>query len=126
MEIGNMAGTSRGGPGGRYTMKVQDGLQEIRSRLLEQDASRDTLKLVDGILKRASLPAAESATAGSLLQLIRMLMRSPQASENPLIYNDLVRVEADLESKAAELRARAEEEDAKPIPKLKKYYKNKK
>lgn len=107
-------------------MKVQDGLQEIRERLVEQDASRETIQLVDAILKRASLPAAESATAGSLLQLTRMLMRSPAASANPVVYNDLVRVEADLEDRAVEFRSRMEEEAARPIPKLKKHYKNKK
>ncbi|HEV2127542.1 MAG TPA: hypothetical protein VGR22_02875 [Thermomicrobiales bacterium] len=106
-------------------MKVTDGLRQIRERLVEQDANRETLKLVDGILKRASLPAAESATAGSLLQLVRMLMRSPQASSNPAIYNDLVRVEEELEERAQEVRQRVEEEEARPIPKLKKYYKKK-
>lgn len=106
-------------------MNVQEGLQEIRSRLVEQDASPATLKLVDGIMQRASLPAASSATAGSLLQLVRMLMRSPQAGSNPTVYNDLVGVESDLEERAAEMRERQAEEDAKPIPKLKKHYKKK-
>jgi hypothetical protein len=106
-------------------MKVTDGLQEIRERLVEADASRETLTLVDAILKRASLPAAESATAGSHLQLVRMLMRSPQAGANPAIYNDLARLEAELEERALEVRQRIEEEEARPIPKLKKYYKKK-
>lgn len=106
-------------------MKVQDGLQEIRGRLAEQDANAATLKLVDGIMQRASLPAAESATAGSLLQLVRMLMRSPQAGSNPVVYNDLVKVEEDLEQRASEVRERVAEEEAKPVPKLKKYYKKK-
>ncbi len=106
-------------------MKVTEGLREIRERLVEADASRETLKLVDAILKRASLPAAESATAGSLLQLVRMLMRSPQAGANPAIYNDLVGLEAELEERAQEVRQRIEEEEARPVPKLKKYYKQK-
>ncbi len=106
-------------------MRVQEGLQQIRERLVEQDASQDTLKLVDGILKRASLPAAESATAVSLLQLIRMLMRSPQASANPAIYNDLVGLEGELEARSMEHRARIDAEDARPMPKLKKHYKKK-
>lgn len=106
-------------------MDVQQGLQQIRERLVDQDASPATLKLVDGIMQRAALPAASSATAGSLLQLVRMLMRSPQASGNPTVYNDLVRVESELEERAAEFRERQAAEDAKPIPKLKKYYKKK-
>lgn len=104
-------------------MKVQEGLQQIREMLVEHDASRTTLKLVDGIMQRAALPAAESATAGSLLQLVRMLMRSPQAGSNPTVYNDLIKVESDLEARAAEFRERQAEEEARPIPKLKKHYK---
>lgn len=106
-------------------MKVQEGLQQIRETLVDQDANPATLKLVDAIMQRASLPAAESATAGSLLQLVRMLMRSPQAGSNPVIYNDLVKVEEGLEVRASEVRERVAEEEARPIPKLKKHYKKK-
>lgn len=106
-------------------MNVQEGLETIRTKLVEGDADTATLQLVDAIMKRAALPAASSATAGSLLQLTRMLMRSPQAGANPTVYNDLVKVEADLEERAVEYRERAQEEDAKPVPKLKKYYKKK-
>lgn len=106
-------------------MKVQEGLQRIRETLVDQDANPATLKLVDAIMQRASLPAAESATAGSLLQLVRMLMRSPQAGSNPVVYNDLVKVEEGLEVRASEIRDRVAEEDARPIPKLKKHYKKK-
>jgi hypothetical protein len=106
-------------------MNVQEGLQEIRGRLVDEGANPATLKLVDGIMQRASLPAASSATAGSLLQLVRMLMRSPVAGANPVVYNDLSRVEADLEERASEVRERRAEEEAKPVPKLKKYYKKK-
>jgi hypothetical protein len=105
-------------------MKVQEGLTEIRSRLQENGARPETLQLVDAILQRASLPAASSASANSLLQLVRMLMRSPVANSNPKVYNDLVKVESDLESRAEEMRAVREEEDAKPLPKTKKYYKD--
>lgn len=107
-------------------MKVHEGLQEIKQRLIENDADSRTLKLVDGIMQRAALPAASSATAGSLLQLVRMLMRSPQAGSNPTIYNDLIKVESDLEIKANESREKREEEDARPLPKLKKHYTRKK
>lgn len=106
-------------------MNVQEGLQTIRTMLEERDAKPSTLALVDAIAKRAALPAASSATAGSLLQLVRMLMRSPQAGSNPTVYNDLVKVESELEQKASEYRERVEEEEARPIPKLKKHYKKK-
>jgi hypothetical protein len=107
-------------------MNVQDGLKEIRERLADQDADPATLKLVDAIVKRAALPAAASAASTSHLQIVRLLMRTPVASENPKIYNDLTRLEQELEEHAAEVRERIAAEDARPIPKLKKYYKDKK
>ncbi len=106
-------------------MNVQEGLQTIRARLTENDADKATFQLVDAIQKRAALPAAASATAGSMLQLVRMLMRSPQASGNPTVYNDLVKVEAEYEQRGAEYRERVEAEEARPLPKLKKEYKKK-
>lgn len=105
-------------------MNVQEGLAEIRSRLVENGAQPETVKLVDTILQRASLPAASSASASSLLQLVRMLMRNPVANANPKVYNDLVKVESDLESRAETVRAIREEEESKPLPKTKKYYKD--
>jgi hypothetical protein len=107
-------------------VNVQDGLKEIRQRLADNDANPATLKLVDAIEKRAALPAAASAASASHLQIVRLLMRTPVASENPRVYNDLVRIEQELEERGAEVRERIAEEDAKPVPKLKKYYKNKK
>lgn len=105
-------------------MKVQEGLQEIRERLQDNDARPETLKLVDAIMQRASLPAASGASATSLTQLVRMLMRSPVANSSPAVYNDLVKLEADMETKAEEFRALREEEEGRPMPKTKKYYKD--
>ncbi len=107
-------------------MNVQEGLQTIRVRLTEHDADKATFNLVDAIMKRAALPAASSATAGSMLQLVRMLMRSPQASGNPTIYNDLVKVESEYEQRSVEYREQVASEEARPVPKLKKEYKKKK
>lgn len=104
-------------------MKVQEGLREIRDRLIDNGAQSKSIQVVDVILQRASLPAASSASATSLLQLVRMLMRSPVANGDPTVYNDFVRIEADLEHRADEFRAIREADDARPAPKLKKYYK---
>lgn len=110
-------------------MNVKDGLAEIRARLIENGAKRDTVKMVDMILERASLPAARGATATSQLQLVRMLMRNSMSNSNPAVYNDLVKVEAQLEERAEEFRALREEEErmANPKnPKPKKFYKDQK
>jgi len=104
-------------------VNVVEGLQQIRQRLVGNDAEPATIEAVDQILKRASLPAAAPAAAQSLTQLVRMLMRTPMAASNVRIYNDLVRLEEELETATAVFRERQAVEDAKPIPKTKKYYK---
>jgi hypothetical protein len=104
-------------------MNVLEGLQTVRRRLEENGANQASLDLVDQIAKRAALPAARSADAQSLIQLVRMLMRTPAAASNVRIYNDFVRLEEEIETAASAFRERQALEDAKPIPKTKKYYK---
>jgi hypothetical protein len=106
-----------------YYVKVTEGLQIIRQRLVENGAAPETLALVDTIMQRASLPAAAAASTQSLLQLVRMLARSPVASNNIAVYNDLLRLEEDLQSAAAQYHERMQAEESKPIPKTKKHYK---
>jgi RNA polymerase-interacting CarD/CdnL/TRCF family regulator len=107
-------------------MNVKEGLTEIRVRLIENGAKRDTVKMVDMILQRASLPAASGASATSMLQLVRMLMRNSVSNSNAEVYNDLVKLESQLEARADEFRALRDEEErmANPKdPKSKKFYK---
>ena len=104
-------------------MNVVEGLQTIRRRLEENGSDNASIVLVDQIAKRASLPAAKSANAQSLLQLVRMLMRSPAAASNVRVYNDFVRLEEEIETATSAFRDRQALEDAKPVPKTKKYYK---
>src|SRR5688500_7477226 len=106
-----------------YYVKVLEGLQIIRQRLVENGATPETLSLVDTIMQRAALPAAAAASTQSLLQLVRMLARSPVASNNIAVYNDLLRLEEDLQSAAAQYHERMQAEESKPIPKTKKHYK---
>ena len=107
-------------------MDVKEGLAQIRARLVENGAKRDTVKMDDMILERAPLPAASGAQATSMLQLVRMLMRNSVSNSNTGVYNDLVKLESQLEAKADEFRALREEEErmANPKdPKPKKFYK---
>lgn len=106
------------------TVNVKEGLQEIRTRLIDNGASQKSIDAVDLVLKRASLPQAQSATATSMLQLVRMLMRSPAANADAEVYDDFVQLEAVLEDHATVARAAREAEDAKPLPKSRKYYKD--
>ena len=104
-------------------MDVKEGLKEIRAMLVDNSADMDTVKMVDMIAQRASLPAAAGAHADSVLQLVRMLMRNPVSSGNVTVYNDLVKVESQLESQANEFRTMRAEEDRIASAKPKSYYK---
>jgi hypothetical protein len=104
-------------------VNVVEGLQIIRERLDTNGASPETLALVDTIMQRAALPAAAPASAQSLLQLTRMLARTPAANKSITVYNDLLRLEEQLQTAASDYRERALAEEAKPIPKTKKFYK---
>ncbi|CAA9578071.1 MAG: hypothetical protein AVDCRST_MAG49-4443 [uncultured Thermomicrobiales bacterium] len=105
-------------------MNVLEGLQLIRGRLVANGAQPATLQMVDGIIRRAALPAAASAAAQSQSQLVRMLMRQPATDANVEIYNDLARLEEDLNVATSARRAEQALEDARPVPKTKKYYKD--
>jgi len=104
-------------------VNVLEGLQRIKERLIDNDAHPDSVATVDGIMRRAALPAAAPASANSLLQLVRMLMRTPAANANVEVYNDFVRLEEEMNAAATAYRERQAEEDAKPVPKTKKFYK---
>src|SRR5262245_13935862 len=111
---------------GEALVNVLEGLQTIRVRLDERGADDETIAAVDAIIKRAALPAAAPANANSLIQLVRMLMRTPAANSNVRVYNDFVGLEEELENASAAYRERQAQEDAKPIPKTKKFYKQQK
>jgi len=105
-------------------VNVREGLKQIRGRLVDNDANPATLQCVDGIIRRAALPAAAPASAQSLVQLVRMLMRTPAANNNVRVYNDFVRLEEEMSDAATAFRERQAAEEAKPVPKTKKYYKD--
>lgn len=105
-------------------MNVVEGLQRIRERLEENDAEDDSLAAVDQVMRRAALPAAQPASVNSLLQLVRMLMRTPAANNNVRVYNDFVRLEEEMSEAATAFRERQAAEEAKPVPKTKKFYKD--
>jgi hypothetical protein len=102
-------------------MNAKDGLERIRERLIQNDAQAATLDLVDSMIARASAPGADRAQA-SQVQLVRLLIRTPVASNNYAIYNDLVKLEAELAEGAAKRAAELEAEAARPLPKSRKYY----
>lgn len=104
-------------------MNVLEGLQIIRQRLVENDAKPTTLAVVDAIMQRAALPAAQAASSQSLLQLVRMLQRTPVATNDIGVYNDLLRLEDELSAASQRIMEQRAAEDARPTPKSKKHYK---
>lgn len=104
-------------------MNVLEGLQIIRQRLEFNDAGPSTLALVDAIMQRAALPAAQSASSQSLLQLVRMLQRTPVATKDIGVYNDLLRLEDELAAASQRAIEQRAADEARPIPKSKKHYK---
>ena len=104
-------------------MNAREGLERIRDRLLNNGAQDATLTLVETMIQRASVPGADRAQA-SQLQLVKMLARSPVATNNFPVYNDLVKLEGEMTEVADRRRAEVEAEVDRPMPKSKKYYKD--
>jgi hypothetical protein len=91
--------------------------------LASNGALIETLDTVDGVIENAErLPGGGSAQA-TMLQLIKMLMRTTAANTNVRVYNDLAKLEEQMVDRAA---VAAQERAAvvdRPMPKDKKFYK---
>ena len=92
-------------------MNVTEGLERIRERLLDGGASQKTVGLVDAILARSRTPSAANATARSMSELVKMLQRTPLATNDITVYNDLLRLEEDLAAAAQAYRDRLDSEE---------------
>lgn len=103
-------------------MYLVDALDRVRDRLVENGARADTLKLVDTIKRSASTPGADSAQVRSLTELVRRLMRTPVAHNNVGVYDDLAVLEEQLAEASARAAAQHAAEDSRPLPKSKKFY----
>lgn len=104
-------------------MNARDGLERIRERLVLNGAMPETLHYVDTMIDRASDPQMANVQS-SQSQLMRMLTRTPVARDNFTIYNDLVKLEEEVNEASVRRAAAAAAEADKPIPKSKKYYKD--
>lgn len=105
-------------------MNAIEGLERIRGRLEANNARPATLAVVDDVLEKARLmPGGGGAAARSLGQLVQMLMRTQAAHRNTGIYDDLVRLEEELNEATARIQAARAAEESRPMPKSTKYYK---
>ncbi len=82
-------------------MNLVDGLGRVRAMLEANGAEPATLGAVDAVVANAeSTRGGSTTTAPSLLQITRMLLKTPLASGNVRIYNDLTRLEEQLATRA--------------------------
>jgi hypothetical protein len=101
-------------------MRVVDGLSTIRERLVANNAVPQTLTTVDAYIRRAE---GTDASAPSITQLVRMLMRTQEAHKSSAVYNDLALLEEQLATSTAAAMAERAKEESRPLPKDKKFYK---
>jgi predicted RNA-binding Zn ribbon-like protein len=107
-------------------VNLLNALERARERLVANGARPETLQLVGQIEKTASQPGADRAQVKSVTELVRRLMRTPVANQNVGVYDDLAVLEEQLESETAEFIERRAEEESRPMPKSRKYYKQQK
>jgi len=105
-------------------MRLVDGLERVRGLLEANGAEPATLRVVDAILANADqISGGGNAQAQSLLQITKMLQRTPVASQDVRVYNDLTRLEQQLTMRADAMAREREAQVDKPMPKDKKFYK---
>jgi predicted RNA-binding Zn ribbon-like protein len=104
-------------------VNILNALERVRERLQENGARPATMQLVGTIQKTASTPGADRAQVRSVTDLVRRLMRTPVANQNVGVYDDLAVLEEQLEGETAEFVQKKNEEEAKPMPKSRKFYK---
>lgn len=109
-------------------MNLYEQLLVVRERLEGIGAHDDSMDLVEKLLKRAEA-ARNDRTSISQVQVLRHMLRMPEALDNYNVYNDLQELISERDE--AEIMAR---EDAAPAayvdterrPKPKSYYRDRK
>lgn len=108
-------------------MNLVEGLERVRTMLEANGAEPATLRAVDMIMLNADkVSGGADARAQSLLQITKMLMRTPVANQDVRVYNDLAKIEQQLTVRADTVARERAAEAEKPMPKSKKFYKQQK
>ncbi len=106
-------------------MNLYEQLRVVRDRLESIGAHDDSMDLVEKLLKRAE-PARGDKTNISQVQVLRHMLKMPEAIDNYNIYNDLqelISERDETEIAAHEDAAPAAYVDTERHPKPKSYYK---
>lgn len=108
-------------------MNLVEGLERVRLMLEGNGAEPATLRVVDTIRANADkVSGGGDARAQSLLQITKMLMRTPAADRDVRVYNDLAKIEQQLTVRADTMARERAVEEERPLPKSKKFYKQQK
>jgi len=105
-------------------MNIYEQLLAIRLDLLEQDAPRRTLAVMDQMLSRA-VSERESGLSVSRLQVLRHVMSTPEVLNDEDVRLDFLALQGDLEDAAAQRTESGPAYEEERRPKLKKFYKKK-
>lgn len=105
-------------------MNIAENIVRLQERLVERKASTQTIRMLDRY--RSLAEQAGGNEHSSQLRVLHRLMRSPEATRDTSIYNDLAGLEEELEVAREEIVREKEALEARPMPKLKKYYKQQK
>ena len=102
-------------------MNVAENMVRIQQRMIERRAKPQTVAMLDRYITLAERMGGNEHV--SQLKVLQRLMRAPEAASDTAIYNDLVGLEEELQVARDEREREREALDARPIPKTKKYYK---
>jgi hypothetical protein len=102
-------------------MNIAENMIRLQQRLIERRAKPQTVAMLDRYISLAEQMGGNEYT--SQLRVLQRLMRAPEAAKDTSIYNDLVGLEEELEGIREQNAREREAFEARPIPKTKKYYK---
>ena len=101
-------------------MNIAENLVRLQQRLIDRRAKPQTIAMVDKYISLAE--RAGGSEHSSQLKVLHRLMRSPDASQDTSIYNDLVGLEEELQAHREEQARERETLESRPMLKPKKFY----
>lgn len=102
-------------------MNIAENMVRLQRRLIERGARPQTVRMLDKYITLAERAGGSEHSTG--LRVLQRLMRAPEATQDTAVYNDLVGLEEELEGAREQSQRERELLESKPLPKLKKYYK---
>ncbi len=102
-------------------MNISESMVRLQRQLIDRRARPQTIAMLDKYISLAERVGGNEHS--SPLRVLQRLMKSPEASRDTGIYNDLAGLEEELEAQREGNAREREALEARPLPKPKKYYK---